>query len=187
MQIGVPVRLTSKAVSNWPAWYRSKNCIRSNSKKNVLILLWLAVWPSVLYLKGKEMCTSWHKFIISIISTHLFSVQKFLSFIAWINKSNKTMNKPLLKCPGCCLSSSCPFCRNMLLKKTVFQELSNSFHFKWCVLTVDICASRYSCNLITYSFRCRMCFKCQEATVWPPAGKQFEIPVIIVIICNQTK
>ena len=121
MQIGVPVRLTSTAVSNWPAWYRSKNCIRSNSKKNVLILLWLAVWPSVLYLKGKEMCTSWHKFIIisiiTIICTHLFSVQQFLSFIAWTNKSHKTMNKLLLKCPGCCLSSSRPFCRNMLLKK----------------------------------------------------------------------
>ena len=100
IKIRVFAWLTSKAVFNWPAWYKSKNCIRSSNKKNVFILLWLAVLPRDLYLKKK--CEPHDtKFIILIISmtyTHWFSVDnktKIPRFRAWIHKSQKNGQKAI--------------------------------------------------------------------------------------------
>lgn len=187
MQVGVPVPLTSKAVSNWPAWYRSKNCIRSSSKKNVLILLWLAVWPSVLYLKRKEMCTSWHKLIISIITimcTHLFSVQKFLRFIAWINKSHKTW----INCCWNVQDAVCPlhvhFAEICYWKK---KQCSKNFLIAFISNDVFWQLTSVPPGILAIWFVILSHVECASNVKRPPAEKQFEIPVIIVIIYNQTK
>lgn len=152
------VWLTSKAVFNWPAWYKSKNCIRSSNKKNVFILLWLAVLPRVLYLKKKEMWTSWHKIhyfdnFNDIQYTHWFSVDnktKIPRFRAWIHKSQKNGQKAI-QISRHCLSFSCSFCINMrqwhLFENFPMAFISNSVFRQLTSVTTTIFAIWFICAI----------------------------------------